>query len=171
MTLKEIIEEVDNGGVFIGEYKDIKKICMHLGVFQLPQSLKYAELIEVTKIGESYKIQPCNNSHHTCKRKHKDKNCFTFYYGVSSKNQINTMEDLFQLEDKEATQHSNYIEVTANKGEYIYICYPSKYGTRKFIINGFEGGFNKTTIEIFDKSFDIYKSTNPNLGFTKIYIR
>lgn len=59
---------------------------------------------------------------------------------------------------------------TANSGEYVYYCVPSRLGTVSFSVNGFGGGFQSPTTEsvtnsnTFTESFYIYRSTNSNLG-------
>lgn len=60
MTLKEIIEEVDNGGVFIGEYKEIIEIPKYINSeTNIPFSLIHHKAIELKKIDNNYVINPC----------------------------------------------------------------------------------------------------------------
>jgi hypothetical protein len=65
--------------------------------------------------------------------------------------------------------------VTANADEYIYYAAPAAYGTPVFTVGGFDGGFefcgevevstdNNTTM------YNLYKSTNPNLGETTVVV-
>lgn len=68
------------------------------------------------------------------------------------------------------------IDVTAGEGEYIYYAIPHRLGTPSFTVGGFEGGFD--LFKTFDyenpsgytESYDVYKSTNANLGVTKVVI-
>ena len=53
MTLEEIIKEVDDGGVFIGEYENIKKILKNIHETQIiPFSFSHHKAIEFKKIDE-----------------------------------------------------------------------------------------------------------------------
>ena len=66
--------------------------------------------------------------------------------------------------------------VTAGEGEFIYYAIPHRLGTPSFTVGGFEGGFS--LLKTFDyenpagytESYDVYKSTNANLGATKVVI-
>lgn len=68
------------------------------------------------------------------------------------------------------------ISVTANEGEYIYYCIPTRMGNVTFTVNNFEGGFTKvatisyTNSNDYTEDYDIYKSDNTNLGETTIII-
>lgn len=64
--------------------------------------------------------------------------------------------------------------VNAGANQYIYFACPSSFGTPTFYVGGFEGGFDK--IGSFDyknsyeytTKYDIYISTNDNLGSTTV---
>lgn len=59
MTLEEIIKEVDDGGVFIGEYECIKKILENIDETQItPFSFSHHKAIEFKKIDEDYILNP-----------------------------------------------------------------------------------------------------------------
>lgn len=63
--------------------------------------------------------------------------------------------------------------VTANTDEYIYFCLPESYGTPKFSVGGFDGGFDNVgtvTYTLNQTNYIIWKSTNPNLGDTTIKV-
>ena len=68
------------------------------------------------------------------------------------------------------------IDVVADNGKYIYYCVPSAYGTPSFAVGGFTGGFAKAaTISVSNDygvavDYDIYRSTNANLGVTNVVI-
>lgn len=59
MTLEEIIQEIDEGGVFIGEYEYIKKILENIDKTQIiPFSFSHHKVIEFRKIDENYILNP-----------------------------------------------------------------------------------------------------------------
>lgn len=64
--------------------------------------------------------------------------------------------------------------VKADSNQYIYFACPSSFGTPTFYVGGFEGGFDKIGSFAFKNSYeyttqyDIYVSTNDNLGSTTV---
>lgn len=64
--------------------------------------------------------------------------------------------------------------VNAGAGKHIYYAIPARYGTPTFNVGGFDGGFNKvatfdfTNASGYTESYDVYKSTNANLGNTTV---
>jgi len=66
--------------------------------------------------------------------------------------------------------------VNAGTGEYIYISFPSSFGTPTFYVGGFEGGFSKISTISFTNSYgittnyDIYQSDNVSLGATTVVV-
>lgn len=97
------------------------------------------------------------------------------YYGKSSSSTYDeTLIKSFTkvLSDSKART----ITVNALAEEYIYYCIPSRLGTPNFNVGGFDGGFNKvSTINFINsdnyaENYDIYKSTNSNLGNTTVII-
>ena len=59
MALEEIIKEVDDGGVFIGEYEYIKKILENIDETRIiPFSFSHHKAIEFRKIDEDYILNP-----------------------------------------------------------------------------------------------------------------
>lgn len=79
---------------------------------------------------------------------------YPIYYGVSSDY------------EQDAITLSDTFSVTAGSDEYIYAIV-SKPGT--FTISGLTGGFEQiSTLEISGMTYYVYKSTNMNLGNTKI---
>lgn len=64
--------------------------------------------------------------------------------------------------------------VKAGANQYIYFACPSSFGTPTFYVGGFEGGFDKIGSFAFKNSYgyttqyDIYVSTNDNLGSTTV---
>lgn len=69
------------------------------------------------------------------------------------------------------------ITVNAGTGEYIYYCLPTRLGVPSFNVGGFDGGFNKvatinfTNSDNYAEDYDIYKSTNANLGNSTVVIK
>lgn len=97
------------------------------------------------------------------------------YYGKSKNDVIN--DTLFNDLTKELSNNkSRTVTVNAGKDEYIYYCYPQRLGTSTFTVNGFDGGFNLIgTFKFknssnYEEDYNIYKSTNANLGNTTITI-
>lgn len=60
--------------------------------------------------------------------------------------------------------------------QHIYLCIPRRLGTPTFMVGGFYGGFNKVETITFKNGFnyledyDIWKSTNSNLGNTTVNV-
>ena len=69
------------------------------------------------------------------------------------------------------------ITVNAGTGEYIYYCLPTRLGVPSFNVGGFDGGFknvatiNFTNRDNFAEDYDIYKSTNANLGNSTVVVK
>lgn len=69
------------------------------------------------------------------------------------------------------------ITVNAGTGEYIYYCLPTRLGVPSFNVGGFDGGFTKvatinfTNSDSYAEDYDIYKSTNANLGNSIVVIK
>lgn len=98
------------------------------------------------------------------------------YYGVSDVD-IKDSQGILNLSNKVLSNSKNRnINVNCGNGQYIYYCLPNRLGNCKFVVGGFEGGFNKTKTISFKNSkgytenYDIWKSTNTNLGNTNINI-
>ena len=78
-----------------------------------------------------------------------------YYYGVSVDNLTKSTASSFT--------------VTANKGEYVYVYYPSD--SVSFAVNGFVGGFENISYTVDDGvKYYIYKSANSGLGTIKVTI-
>lgn len=69
------------------------------------------------------------------------------------------------------------ITVNAGTGEYIYYCLPTRLGVPSFNVGGFDGGFTKvatinfTNSDSYAEDYDIYKSTNANLGNSTVVVK
>lgn len=98
------------------------------------------------------------------------------YYGKSSSatydsTLINSLTKI--LSDSKART----ITVNAGTGEYIYYCLPTRLGVPSFNVGGFDGGFTKvatinfTNSDGYAEDYDIYKSTNANLGNSTVVIK
>lgn len=98
------------------------------------------------------------------------------YYGKSSSatydsTLINSLTKV--LSDSKART----ITVNAGTGEYIYYCLPTRLGVPSFNVGGFDGGFTKvatinfTNSDSYAEDYDIYKSTNANLGNSTVVIK
>ena len=98
------------------------------------------------------------------------------YYGVSNRD-ISTSEDMLTLKKELSNSKSRNVNVNCGQDQYIYYCLPSRMGSCAFFVGGFEGGFAKIkTIQFknsfgYIESYDIYKSTNKNLGNTTIIVK
>lgn len=98
------------------------------------------------------------------------------YYGKSNRSTYDST--LINSLTKQISNSKNRtITVTAGDGEYIYYCLPTRLGSCTFNVGGFEGGFDKvatidhTNSDGYSESYDIYKSTNSNLGSTTVTVK
>lgn len=97
------------------------------------------------------------------------------YFGVSNSDIYNS--DFIKTLSKElSSSKSKTFTVNCEEGQYIYYCVPTRFGNCSFKVGGFEGGFNKiSTIQFtnssgYVESYDIYKSSNSNLGNTTVVV-
>lgn len=76
-----------------------------------------------------------------------------------------------------ATSRAKTFTVTAGDGEHIYYVIPASFGTPKFFVGGFEGGFNllktfeHTNASGAKVSYQVWKSTNAGLGATTVEVK
>ena len=98
------------------------------------------------------------------------------YWGVSSKETLDTNEDLLALNKELSTGRGKTFTANANDGEYIYYCYPMSWGVGTFSVGGFTGGFELVNNISFTNSqghtstYYVYRSTNHSLGNTAITV-
>ena len=100
------------------------------------------------------------------------------YYGVGDSLEIDGITNEFILSLTKTLQSSKAktFTVNAGKGKHIYYVIPSRYGTPIFKVGGFEGGFGKlgtfsfTNASGYTEDYDIYKSSNSNLGNTTVVV-
>lgn len=60
LGINEIKNEIDNGGVFIGEYEEIREILKYINnETNVPFSLIHHKVIELKKIDNDYVVNPC----------------------------------------------------------------------------------------------------------------
>lgn len=97
------------------------------------------------------------------------------YWGVS--NSASYDSDFINGLSKElSSSRSKTFTVNCGSDQYIYYCIPTSFGTPTFTVGGFSGGFSKvSTIQFVNvyghtESYDIYKSTNNNLGNTTVVV-
>ena len=97
------------------------------------------------------------------------------YCGVSSSN-IYDSGFIKTLSKELSSSKGKTFTVDCGEGQFIFYCVPTRFGNCSFKVGGFEGGFNKVnTIEFtnasgYVESYDIYKSTNSNLGNTTVVV-
>lgn len=97
------------------------------------------------------------------------------YHGVSS---ATTYDSAFVKTLTKVLTESRGTTFTVNcgVGQHIFFCIPSRFGTPTFTVGGFSGGFAKVdTIQFVNnfnyvESYDIWKSTNSNLGNTTVVV-
>lgn len=101
------------------------------------------------------------------------------YYGVSNltgdsinSDFVNSLTKLLD-DSKKLT-----FQVNAEVGEYIYFACPANLGTPRFYVSGFEGGFilengNVQVTNAFGRveTYQVWRSSNPNLGNTFVDVR
>ena len=98
------------------------------------------------------------------------------YWGVSSKEALDTSEDLLAINKELSTGRGKTFTANASDGEYIYYCYPMSWGVGTFSVGGFTGGFELVNNLIFtnekghSSTYYIYRSTNHSLGNTVVTV-
>lgn len=97
------------------------------------------------------------------------------YWGVSNSD-IYDSDFVKSLSKELASNKNKTFTVNCGEGQHIFYCVPTTFGNCNFKVGGFEGGFNKVdTIQFtnasgYTESYDIYKSTNSNLGNTTVVV-
>ena len=97
------------------------------------------------------------------------------YWGVSNKSSYDS-NFINSLSKELVESRSKTFTVNCGEGQHIYYCIPSRFGNCSFKVGGFEGGFSKidtiqfTNSSNYTESYDIYKSTNSNLGNTTVVV-
>lgn len=101
------------------------------------------------------------------------------YYGVGKPANADAIDNAFLLGmTKNLTDNfRGSFTVNATDGNYIFFAFPSRFGTPKFVVGGFEGGFAKvktfdfTNASGYTESYDVYQSGNANLGDTTVVVQ
>jgi len=94
------------------------------------------------------------------------------YYGVAA--DTSDLSGLFKVLSNDAERE---ITVNAGEGEYIIYALPVRLGAVKFYVSGFEGGFEEPVVRSvtnesgYYEQYQIYRSTNANLGETTVDIK
>lgn len=100
------------------------------------------------------------------------------YYGVGASLELGGITQAFILGLTKSLQanKAKTFTVNAGAGEHIYYIIPTRYGTPVFKVGGFEGGFAKlgtvnfTNASNYTENYDVYKSSNDNLGNTTVAV-
>lgn len=101
------------------------------------------------------------------------------YYGVETLKEVEDIDSSFictSLTRKLQTIAATTFEVTADNDKYIYFAAPSAYGDIEFSVGGFTGGFDLiktfmfTNMSGYEEEYNIYRTTNMNLGLTKVVV-
>ncbi|KAA8829345.1 hypothetical protein [Bifidobacterium tissieri] len=100
-------------------------------------------------------------------------------WGVGADLAADAVDDAFVngLTGELATGRAKTFTVNAAAGQYIYYAFPASWGTPRFFVGGFEGGFN--LLKTFDHvnasgatvSYVVWKSTNSGLGNTSVEVK
>ena len=97
------------------------------------------------------------------------------YYGITTNVEVD--DDLFATLTKQLSETRELeFTVTADEGEYIIFASPEDYGECVFKVGGFDGGFEKISTFEYTNQYDyttnyfVYKSSNTNLGTTKVQV-
>ena len=99
------------------------------------------------------------------------------YWGVGSNEAEINSEFIKSLTKGLQSSKAKTFTVNAGEGQHIYYAIPTRYGDCNFNVGGFDGGFNKiSTIQFeneskYTESYDVYKSTNANLGNTTVTVK
>lgn len=99
------------------------------------------------------------------------------YWGIGDTDQeIDSAFILTMTKGLQASRGKTFT-VNAGEGKNIFYAVPSRYGSCQFNVGGFDGGFNKvSTFEFtnasgYAENYDVYKSTNANLGSTTVTVK
>ena len=99
------------------------------------------------------------------------------YWGVGESNQEVNNEFILGLTKGLQGSKTKTFSVNAGEGQHIFYAVPTRYGNCNFNVGGFDGGFNKVaTLQFknasgYTESYDVYKSTNANLGNTTVTVK
>lgn len=97
------------------------------------------------------------------------------YWGVSGQTNYDSAF-ILSLSKELSSSRAKTFTVNCGDGQHIFYCIPTSFGTPTFTVGGFSGGFNKvetlqfTNSSGFTESYDVWKSTNSNLGNTTVVV-
>lgn len=97
------------------------------------------------------------------------------YWGVSQATDYDSAF-ILSLSKELSSSRAKTFTVNCGEGQHIFYCIPTSFGTPTFTVGGFSGGFNKvntlqfTNSSGFTESYDVWKSTNSNLGNTTVVV-
>lgn len=101
------------------------------------------------------------------------------YWGIGTVTESDGADSAFVLGlsgSSFATSVARTFTVEAGEGQYIYFAAPASFGNATFKVGGFEGGFDLLTTFNFtnasggEASYNVYKSSNANLGNTTVEV-
>lgn len=98
------------------------------------------------------------------------------YYGSTTEPTIYDSNFIKSLSKTLTNSKNGNFTVNCGVGQYIYFAIPSNFGTPKFYVGGFEGGFDLVaTIDYtndynYTEQYQIYKSGTSNLGNTTVTV-
>jgi hypothetical protein len=84
------------------------------------------------------------------------------YYGSNAETSLSNSE-ILALNKENCTEKANTHDYDCTGGKYIWICYPSRFGTARFRVGGFETTFDLTVKsvtneEAYTETYNCYKS-------------
>ncbi len=91
------------------------------------------------------------------------------YHGVAAEGEYDSTF-ILKLSKNLTTSKNCSFTVTCGVDRYVFFAIPTRFGTPKFVVGGFEGGFalvstiDFTNASGYTEPYNIYKSDNPNLG-------
>lgn len=100
------------------------------------------------------------------------------YYGVGGALSSEEIDSTFitSLSRVLQTSATTVFDVNADADTYIYFAAPTAYGDLEFSVGGFTGGFelvktfNYTNMSGYEENYNVYRTTNMNLGQTKVVV-
>lgn len=96
------------------------------------------------------------------------------YYGVAAATDNIDSTFILGLTKTLSNSKLSSFSVNAGAGQYIWYCVPSRFGSCKFKVGGFDGGFNRLAVLSFTnasgytENYDVYRSANAGLGNTTV---
>lgn len=98
------------------------------------------------------------------------------YYGAAAVPAAYDSAFILGLTKKLASGRTGAVNVTAGDGQYIYYCYPTRFGAATFVVGGFTGGFELvgtisfTNASGYTENYYVYKSEQAGLGALKVEV-